>query len=69
MKYLGHGGGFNGISTSPGDPNMFASACDDGFARLFDVRHPLPVLTLQAGHPDGACEAVVMTHPDGIPSA
>jgi len=69
VKYLGHGGGVNGISTSPGDTNMFVSACDDGFARLFDVRHPLPVLTFKAGHPDGACEAAVMSHPDGIPSA
>ena len=69
VKYLGHGGGVNEISTSPGDPNIFVSASDDGFARLFDVRRPLPVLTLKAGHPSGACEAVVMTHPDSIPSA
>lgn len=69
LKYLGHGGGVNEIATSPGDPNIFVSASDDGFARLFDVRHPLPVLTLKAGYPSGGCPAVVMTHPDGIPSA
>lgn len=68
VKYLGHGGGVNQISTSPGDPNVFLSASDDGFARLFDVRRALPVLTLKAGHPSGACNAVVMTHPDSIPS-
>jgi len=69
VKYLGHGGGVNGIATSPGDPSLFVSASDDGFARLFDVRRPLPVLTLEAGHPSGGCPAVVMTYPDGIPSA
>jgi WD40 repeat protein len=69
VKYLGHGAGVNEITTSPGDPNRFVTASDDGFARLFDVRLSLPVLTLRAAHPSGGCPAVVMVHPQGIPSA
>ncbi|KAI0789839.1 hypothetical protein C8Q75DRAFT_806502 [Abortiporus biennis] len=33
------------VTTSLGDPNTFVSASTDGYARLYDFRHPCPVLT------------------------
>ena len=47
---------------------MFVTACSDGYARLFDVRRPLPVLTFDTGMQREACADVVLVHPDGIPS-
>ncbi|KAI0635599.1 hypothetical protein C8Q77DRAFT_1155387 [Trametes polyzona] len=67
-RFLGHGGNVTAFSTSAGDPNVFATACGDGYARLFDVRHPLPVLTLDAGKSSEFCLAVQLIHPDGIPT-
>jgi hypothetical protein len=49
--------------------NVFITACDDGYARLYDVRHPLPVLTLDSGGENEGCSGVVLVHPDGIPTA
>ncbi len=69
-RYLGHGGNaIEGFSTSAGDPNVFATACADGYARLYDIRHPLPVLTIDAGKQSEFCTSVQFVHPDGIPSA
>ena len=67
-RYLGHGGEVKKIMTSAGDPNLFATAGSDGYARLFDVRRPLPVLTFNTGLQREACNDVVLVHPDGIPS-
>ena len=66
-KYLGHGGEVQDISTSAADPNVFLTAANDGYARLFDVRHRLPVLTLNVGKSSDGCDAAVLCHPDGIP--
>jgi WD40 repeat protein len=73
-KYIGHGAelsaGGIAISASPeGDKNMFVTACMDGLARLYDVRHPLPVLSMDSGRRSEGCPAAVLIHPDGIPSA
>jgi hypothetical protein len=68
VRYLGHGGAVSDFSVSAMDPQMFLTACHDGYARLFDVRQPLPVITLDACGADAFCEAVVLAHPDGIPS-
>jgi len=66
-KFLGHGGRITGITTSPtADPNVFCTGCDDGLARLFDVRQQLPVLTVEGDPNDGSCCATFV-HPDGIP--
>ncbi|KAG8680321.1 hypothetical protein FRC08_016385 [Ceratobasidium sp. 394] len=67
-RYLGHGGKIADLSVSEGDPRAFLTACSDGYARLFDIRTPLPVLTFDACGQDEFCEAAVLAHPDGIPS-
>jgi hypothetical protein len=67
-RYLGHGGAVNGITTSKGDPNGFVTAGGDGYARLYDVRTPLPVLTIEGGdQSESFCMGAVYCHPDGIP--
>ena len=67
-RFLGHGGAVERIATSAGDPWLFATAGGDGYARLFDVRRPLPVLTFDTGMQREACADIVLVHPDGIPS-
>ncbi|KZP24576.1 hypothetical protein FIBSPDRAFT_735589 [Athelia psychrophila] len=67
-NYLGHGGTVNNISTSAADPNVFLTSSDDGYVRLFDTRHHLPVLTLNVGKSSDGCDAAVLCHPDGVPS-
>ncbi|TBU44306.1 hypothetical protein BD309DRAFT_1080140 [Dichomitus squalens] len=68
-RYLGHGGNaIEGFSTSAGDANVFATAGADGYARLYDVRHPLPVITIDSGKLSEFCTSVQLVHPDGIPT-
>ncbi|KAG8745502.1 hypothetical protein FRC10_007849 [Ceratobasidium sp. 414] len=67
-RYLGHGGKIADLSVSGGDPQLFLTACSDGYARLFDLRTPLPVLTFDACQQNEYCDAAVLAHPDGIPS-
>ena len=66
-RYLGHGGFVEAFSISSGDANVFATGCSDGYARLYDVRHPTPVITLDAGKSGEFCSAVQLIHPDGVP--
>ncbi len=68
-RYLGHGGFVEAFSISPGDANSFATGCSDGYARLYDVRHPTPTMTLDSGKSGEFCSAVQLIHPDGIPGA
>ncbi|KII84429.1 hypothetical protein PLICRDRAFT_46338 [Plicaturopsis crispa FD-325 SS-3] len=65
-RYLGHGGTIDCFSTSEADPNNFLTACSDGVVRLYDTRHPLPVLSLNLESED--CGAALLVHPDGIPT-
>ncbi|KAI1796986.1 hypothetical protein LXA43DRAFT_1147450 [Ganoderma leucocontextum] len=67
-RYLGHGHDAEKFSTSVGEPNVFWTAAGDGFARMFDVRRPLPVLTFDTGGQSEGCADVVFVHPDGIPT-
>jgi hypothetical protein len=67
-RYLGHGGTIESFSTSAGDPNVFVTGALDGYARLYDIRHPLPVLTLDVGYGSESCSSALIIHPDGIPS-
>ncbi|KAG9127563.1 hypothetical protein FRC07_012193 [Ceratobasidium sp. 392] len=67
-RYIGHGGAVADLSVSAADPQVFLTACSDGFVRLFDIRTPLPVLTFDACQQNEACDAAVFTHPDGIPT-
>ncbi|KAF8598053.1 hypothetical protein BDV93DRAFT_610081 [Ceratobasidium sp. AG-I] len=68
-RYIGHGGIMGDLSVSDGDPNVFLTGCTDGFARLFDVRRPLPVCTFDVCARREACNSVALGHPDGIPIA
>ncbi|KAI0368806.1 hypothetical protein BV20DRAFT_998200 [Pilatotrama ljubarskyi] len=67
-RYLGHAQDVDHIRTSEGDPNVFVTAGSDGYARVFDVRAPLPVLTFDSGLQSEACADVAFVHPDGIPT-
>ena len=68
-RFLGHGGNaIEGFSTSAGDPNVFATADANGYARLYDIRHPLPTITIDAGKRGEFCTSVQFVHPDGVPS-
>ncbi|KAG8756521.1 hypothetical protein FRC11_005256, partial [Ceratobasidium sp. 423] len=69
-RYLGHGAHVTSVSTSAGDPQVFLTACNDGYARLYDTRQSLPVLTLDAcgAAASAGCEAALLVHPDGIPA-
>ncbi|KAI0351722.1 hypothetical protein OH77DRAFT_1523848 [Trametes cingulata] len=67
-RFLGHGGTIHAFSVSESDVNVFATACSDGCARLYDVRTSLPVMTLNAGSSREFCMAVQLVHPDGIPT-
>ena len=63
--FVGHGGELDGITTDPvGHPNMFMTACSDGYVRLFNVRLPLPALMINSGVGKEGCAAVVLLHPD-----
>ncbi|CUA78566.1 hypothetical protein RSOLAG22IIIB_13238 [Rhizoctonia solani] len=66
-RYLGHGAHVTRISTNPGDPQVFLTACNDGYARMYDTRQSLPVLTLDACGGAAECEAALLVHADGIP--
>ncbi|KAI0719156.1 hypothetical protein C8T65DRAFT_62052 [Cerioporus squamosus] len=67
-RYVGHGHDVEKFATSAGDPSVFWTAGADGYARLFDVRRPLPVLTFDTGGQSDACAGVVWIHPDGVPT-
>ncbi|PIL35408.1 hypothetical protein GSI_02134 [Ganoderma sinense ZZ0214-1] len=67
-RFLGHGHDAEKFATSAGEPSVFWTAGGDGFARMFDVRRPLPVLTFDTGGQSEGCADVVFVHPDGIPT-
>ncbi|KAF9528425.1 hypothetical protein CPB83DRAFT_894455 [Crepidotus variabilis] len=67
-RYLGHGGVVSGFATNPtADPNTFLSWCDDGHARLYDVRSVLPAMTISCSQHGGPVSAGAIAHPDGVP--
>jgi hypothetical protein len=66
-KYLGHGGGLLDINQSHGDANTFVTACGDGYARLYDKRHILPVMTFNATNVSAFCGSALSINPDGLP--
>ncbi|PSS03512.1 hypothetical protein PHLCEN_2v3980 [Hermanssonia centrifuga] len=67
-RYLGHGGKVENITTSEGDGNVFLTSGSDGFARLYDIRHPLPALTFDIECESAPCYTAVLAHLDGIPA-
>lgn len=59
MTYVGHGGNVTAFSTSKeGDPRTFVTSASDGIVRLWDVRQPLPRLSLDVGDRSESCSAV-----------
>ncbi|KDN48377.1 hypothetical protein RSAG8_02969, partial [Rhizoctonia solani AG-8 WAC10335] len=69
-RYKGHHSFVTHISTSGADSQVFLTSSDgDGYARLFDVRHPQPVLALKVSQGGGSGGPIALAHPDGIPTA
>ncbi|GJE96272.1 WD40 repeat domain-containing protein [Phanerochaete sordida] len=66
-RYIGHAGTITGFSTSGGDANAFLTSCADGYARLYDRRAPLPVLTFDVEKRESPLLAAVLAHVDGLP--
>lgn len=66
-RHIGHGGQVNGFSTSPADSNSFLTSCDDGIVRLFDIRGPLPNLSIDAGAQGEVIPSALYVHVDGLP--
>ncbi|CCL98790.1 uncharacterized protein FIBRA_00795 [Fibroporia radiculosa] len=64
-RFIGFGGFISDMSISDANLNLFATSCSDGYARLFDVRHPLPAVTLNAG---SQADIYSAAYPDGIPT-
>lgn len=66
-RYFGHGGTVQGFSTSPGDPNVFLTICEDGKARIFDVRTPVPTMTILGTVDREPLSSAIIVHADGVP--
>ncbi|TCD63390.1 hypothetical protein EIP91_005598 [Steccherinum ochraceum] len=66
-RFLGHGGYITQFSTSPDDHNQFLTACNDGVARLFDIREPLPRVSFDCGSSDEFLQSALYIHVDGLP--
>jgi len=65
-QYLGHSEEISHFSTSPGDPSLFLTTAQDALVRLYDYRHPLPVLSIDMAS-DERITAAVLCHPDSTP--
>ncbi|KAG6826337.1 hypothetical protein H0H93_016609, partial [Arthromyces matolae] len=52
------------ISTSLSDPNIFVTGCEDGYARLFDLRAPHTATTFNAGKGRSPCWGIALAYPD-----
>ncbi|KAF7796460.1 hypothetical protein EIP86_007637 [Pleurotus ostreatoroseus] len=66
-RYSGRDCQVSAFSTSDGDPNTFATAGTDGYARIFDIREPLSQLKVIADKRNLECYALALAYPDGIP--
>ncbi|TRM66145.1 hypothetical protein BD626DRAFT_546490 [Schizophyllum amplum] len=67
MRYVGHGGDLCTITSSDADPNSFLTSASDGIVRLFDVRQPLPQLSVDSGEASERTYSALYIHMDGIP--
>lgn len=68
-RYLGHDGTVHGFSTcATTAPNRFLTWRNDGYARLYDTRWSMPVLTI-AGEDaaESGIPAAALAYPDGLP--
>lgn len=54
------------FSASEGDPQGFAAAGEDGYARLYDIRQPAPKFKVSVDQRAECC-AIALAHLDGIP--
>lgn len=67
-RFIGHGAAIDGFSSSrDADPNVFLTWCYDSLARLYDVRQPLPVMTIQGDKLGGEITSAAFACPDSIP--
>ncbi|THH34104.1 hypothetical protein EUX98_g17 [Antrodiella citrinella] len=66
-KFIGHGGPVSGFSTSPQDPNSFLTSSDDGLARLFDIRQPLPSISFDCGSSSERLRSALYVYVEGLP--
>jgi WD40 repeat protein len=66
-RYLGHGGEVNTFDSSIEDPNSFVTAASDGYVRLFDVRTPVPGLTINVERSSAPCYSTCYVYINGIP--
>ncbi|TCD63392.1 hypothetical protein EIP91_005600 [Steccherinum ochraceum] len=66
-RFVGHGAFVNEFSISEQDPNSFLTACNDGIARLYDVREPLPRLSFDNGMSSEPLYSALYVHVDGLP--
>ncbi|THH34103.1 hypothetical protein EUX98_g18 [Antrodiella citrinella] len=57
----------NGFSTSPDDPNTFLTSCNDGIARLYDIRESLPRISFDCGMGNDVLLSALYVHVDGKP--
>ncbi|KAI0789846.1 hypothetical protein C8Q75DRAFT_126910 [Abortiporus biennis] len=67
-RYIGLGGTTEQLTTSEGDPNSFVASSSDGYVRLYDFRHPCPVLTLDGESSSSTVYCASYIHPNGIPT-
>ncbi|TCD63391.1 hypothetical protein EIP91_005599 [Steccherinum ochraceum] len=66
-RFLGHGAYVTQFSSSSEDQNHFLTACNDGVARLFDIRQPLPQISFDCGSSDESLQTALYIHVDGLP--
>lgn len=66
-RFIGHGDQVEAFSLSDEDPNVFLTASADGYARLWDVRDNLPVLTFDVEGGSASCNSALFIHLDSLP--
>ncbi|KAI4528798.1 hypothetical protein K525DRAFT_183160 [Schizophyllum commune Loenen D] len=67
QRYIGHGGDVHSITSSDADTSAFLTSASDGIVRLFDIRQPLPQLSIDSGEGSERTYSSLYVHVDGIP--
>lgn len=69
QRYIGHGGDVHSITSSDADASAFLTSASDGIVRLFDIRQPLPQLSIDSGEGSERTYSSLYVHVDGVPGA